>query len=52
MALASNEKWIGGFIRDTSNSNALVVTTDTTGAADRGGFFRDPDGRLVITINA
>ncbi len=31
--------------RDT---NVLIVTTDTTNAEMRGGFVRDPDGRLVV----
>jgi len=48
MALAPNEVMKGGFIRDTDNDDALVVTTDTTNAVTHSGFLRDPDGRLVV----
>jgi hypothetical protein len=48
MALAANEVWRGGFLRDTNAGGALVVTTDSTGATQQGGFLRDPDGRLVV----
>lgn len=48
MALAANEVWISGFVRDTNSELALVVTTDATGAEMDSGFLRDPDGRLVV----
>lgn len=48
MALASNEKMIAGFVRDTSNGMSLVTTTSTVGAKVQTGFLRDPDGRLVV----
>ncbi len=48
MALAANEVWTRGFVRDTDADYALVVTTDDTGAVFTRGFLRDPDGRLVV----
>jgi len=47
MALGSDEKEIGGFVRLIS-TGALVVTTNTTGARWQNGFLVDPDGRLVV----
>jgi hypothetical protein len=47
MALSGTEVWKGGFVVD-STSGALVVTTNATGAVWRGGYLRDPDGRLVV----
>lgn len=50
MALGPNEKIIAGFVRDTSQQNALVMTTSTVGATFKGGWLRDPDGRLVVKV--
>lgn len=36
-----------GFVVD-KDTGAWVTTTDKTNAALRGGFLRDPDGRLVV----
>lgn len=47
MALASNETLQGGYVVDKT-TGALILTTNTTGAAIRGGHLRDPDGRLVV----
>lgn len=47
MALAANEVWAVGFVRDTTTS-AIITTLTTTGAAFWGGFLRDADGRLVV----
>ncbi len=47
MARAANEVVQGGFLRDSS-TGSLIVTTDPTGAVMRGGYLRDPDGRLVV----
>jgi hypothetical protein len=48
MALAANEVMRDGFVRDDDADRALVTTTTTSGATFRGGFLRDPDGRLVV----
>jgi hypothetical protein len=47
MALASNEIFSGGFVRNAT-TGALILTTSTVGATFRGGFLRDADGRLVV----
>lgn len=49
MALSGSEAVQGGFVVNTStNPPMLVVTTNKTGATWKGGFLRDPDGRLVV----
>lgn len=48
MSLAANEVMMLGFVRDTDNDMAIVVTTDATNAEMTAGFLRDPDGRLVV----
>lgn len=49
MSLTATEKWIQGFIRDTTTDPpALVMTTTLTGAKMQQGYLRDPDGRLVV----
>jgi len=47
VALASNEVWRNGFVRDEATF-ALIVTTNMTGATISQGYLRDPDGRLVV----
>jgi hypothetical protein len=47
MALTEDEVVEGGFVRDR-DTLALVVTSDTTGAAMESGFLRDPDRRLIV----
>jgi hypothetical protein len=47
MALASNERWAGGFVVDSDGS--LIVVANVSATAMWGGFLRDLDGRLVIT---
>lgn len=47
MALAANEVRMRGFILDRA-TGALVTTASTVGATSRGGFLRDPDGRIVV----
>lgn len=49
MALTGTEAWRGGFVVDTA-TNQIVTTINTVGAAYKGGFLRDPDGRLVVTV--
>lgn len=48
MALSSTEKWVNGFVVDTS-TGFLSLSMVTTGAKFDGGFLRDSDGRLVVT---
>lgn len=50
MALAATEVYRDGFVRDAATL-ILITTSNPVGATKRGGFLRDPDGRLVI-VNA
>lgn len=51
MALAVNEFWDGGFVKDRSvDPPALVMTTSLVGARMDKGYLRDPDGRLVVVV--
>lgn len=47
MALSATEKWVNGFVVDTSTGN-MSVTATTSGASWSFGFLRDADGRLVV----
>jgi len=47
MALAANEIWDKGYLRDR-NTGALMITRILTGATWQSGYLRDPDGRLVV----
>jgi hypothetical protein len=49
MALASNEKLLGGIVVDKTTGN-IVTTTSTVGAVMSGGLLKDPDGRLVVML--
>lgn len=46
MALAANESWQTGFVRQTDGT--LSMTETTAGSSYWTGFVRDADGRLVL----
>jgi hypothetical protein len=51
MALSGTEEWRSGFVVDKT-TKAWVTTSSTVGATVRNGFLRDPDGRIVISVQS